>query len=133
MGYILGAFDVKYIPRTFANGQVLADLVAEFVESPIEEKIQKQDINGKSIGVVSLQEPLSWKIYADGVVNHRGSGVGLVLIFPERIIIKKSLRMRFSTTNNEAEYEALLVGMSMVYKMGGKVVEIFSDSRLVVG
>ena len=41
MGYILGAFDVKYIPRTFANGQVLADLVAEFVESPIEEKIEK--------------------------------------------------------------------------------------------
>ena len=114
MGYILGAFDVKYIPRTFANGQVLADLVAEFVESPIEEKIQKQDINGKSIGVVSLQEPLSWKIYADGVVNHRGFGVGLILIFPERIIIKKSLRLRFSTTNNEAEYEALLVGMSMV-------------------
>ena len=114
MGYILGAFDVKYIPRTFANGQVFVDLVAEFVESPIEEKIQKQDINGKSIGVVSLQEPLPWKVYADGVVNYRGFGVGLVLIFPERIIIKKSLRLGFSTTNNEAEYEALLVGMSMV-------------------
>ena len=59
--------------------------------------------------------------------------MGLVLIFPEKITIEKSLRLGFSTTNNEAEYEALLVGMTMVQKMGGKVVEIFSDLRLVVG
>ena len=59
--------------------------------------------------------------------------MGLVLISPERIIIKKSLRLGFSITNDEAEYEALLVGMTMVQKMGGKAVEIFSDSRLVVG
>ena len=59
--------------------------------------------------------------------------MGLILISPKRIIIEKSLRLRFSTTNNEVEYEALLVGMTMVQRMGGKVVEIFSDSRLVVG
>ena len=57
----------------------------------------------------------------------------LVLISPEMIIIEKPLRLGFSATNNEAEYEALLVGMTMVQKMGGKVVEIFSDSRLVMG
>ena len=34
--------------------------------------------------------------------------------------------------NNEAEYEALLEGMSMVQKLGGKVVDMFSDSRLIV-
>ena len=65
--------------------------------------------------------------------NHRGSGVGLVLISPEKITIEKSLRLGFSATNNEVEYEALLVGMTMVQKMGGKTMEIFSDSRLVVG
>ena len=31
-GTILGAFDIKYIPRTSIKGQVLADLVAEFAE-----------------------------------------------------------------------------------------------------
>ena len=41
--------------------------------------------------------------------------------------------MGFSTTNNEAEYKALLVGMAMVQKMGGRIVKIFSNSRLVVG
>ena len=90
-------------------------------------------MDGKSVGLVSLQEPLPWRVYVDGAVNHRESRVGLVLISPKRIIIEKSLRLDFLATNNEAEYEILLVGMTMVWKMGGKVVEIFLDSRLVVG
>ena len=40
--------------------------------------------------------------------------MGLVVVSPERIIIEKSLRLGFSATNNEAEYEALLVGMAMI-------------------
>ena len=35
-GTILGDFDIKYMPRTSVMGQVLADLVAEFVECPEE-------------------------------------------------------------------------------------------------
>ena len=35
--------------------------------------------------------------------------------------------------NNETEYEALLKGMSMVQKLGRKTVNMFSDSRLIVG
>ena len=31
------------------------------------------------------------------------------------------------------KYEALLIGMVMVQKMGGRAVEMFSDSRLIVG
>ena len=58
--------------------------------------------------------------------------MGLVLISPEKTIIEKSLKLGFSATNNKAEYEALLQGMAMVQKMGGKIVEMFSDSRLVV-
>ena len=56
-----------------------------------------------------------------------------MMVSQERITIKKSLRLDFSATNNEADYEALLVGMTMVQKMGGKAVVVFSDSRLVVG
>ena len=59
--------------------------------------------------------------------------MGLILISPELITIKKSLRLGFSATNNEAEYAPLLEGMSMVRKLGRKAVNIFSDSRLVVG
>ena len=44
-----------------------------------------------------------------------------------------SLRLGFLATNNEAEYETLLEGMSMVQRMGGKAVKMLSDLRLVVG
>ena len=67
------------------------------------------------------------------LVEHRGSGVGLVLISLEKIIIKKSLRLGFLATNNEAEYKALLQGMAMVQKMGRMAMKVFSDLRLVVG
>ena len=53
-------------------------------------------------------------VYVDGAANQKGFGVGLVLISLERITIEKSLRLGFSTTNNEVEYEALLVGMTIV-------------------
>ena len=59
--------------------------------------------------------------------------MGLVLVSPERITIEKSLRLNFSVTNNKAKYEALLMGMMMVQKMGGKAVRVFSDLKLVVG
>ena len=70
-------------------------------------------------------------MYVDGASNQNNSGVGLVLISPEKIIIEKSLRL--DSTNNEAEYEALMMGMAMVQRMGRKSVKFFSDSRLVVG
>ena len=68
----------------------------------------------KSVGIISLQEPLPWMVYVDGAANHRGFGVGLVLISPEKITVEKSLRLGFSATNNEVEYKTLLVGMTMV-------------------
>ena len=70
-------------------------------------------------------------MYVDGASNQNDSGVGLVLISPEKIIIEKSLRL--DSTNNEAEYEALMMGMAMVQRMGRKSVKVFSDLRLVVG
>ena len=74
-------------------------------------------MDGKSVGTISVQEPSR---YVDGAANQRGSGVGLVLISPEKIIIEKSLRLGFSATNNEVEYKAFLQGMTMVQKIGGK-------------
>ena len=37
---------------------------------------------------------------------------------PEKVAIEKSLRLNFLATNNEVEYETLLVGMTMVQRMG---------------
>ena len=59
--------------------------------------------------------------------------MGLVLISLKKVIIEKSLRLDFSATNNEAEYEVLLMEMAMVQRMGGKSIKVFLNSRLVVG
>ena len=45
--------------RTSIKGQVLAGLVAEFAETPLEERLEEQNMDEKSVGVISLQEPLS--------------------------------------------------------------------------
>ena len=132
-GTILGAFDIKYIPRTFVKDQVLANLVAEFAELPEEINAKQYGMDEKSVGLISTQYPSPWKVYVNGAANQRGSGVELVLVSLKKITIEKSLWLGFSATNNEAEYEALLMGMTMVQKMGGKAVEMFSNSKLVVG
>ena len=72
------------MPRASINGQVLADLVVKFAESPLEERMEQKDMDGKLVSVVSLQEPVSWRVYVDGTANHRRSGVGLVLISPRK-------------------------------------------------
>ena len=97
------------MPRISVKGQVLADLVANFAESPLDVEAEKQGMDGKSVCMISIQDLLSWRVYVDGAANQRGSGVGLVLVSPKKITIEKSLRLDFSATNNEAEYEALLV------------------------
>ena len=130
---ILGAFDIKYMPRTLVKGQILTDLVAEFAKGHAKNESKEHLTDEKSVGLVAVQEPLQWKIYVDGAVNQKGSGVGLVLISLERLVVEKSLRLGFSATNNEAKYEALLEGMSMVQRMGGKSATMFSNSRLVIG
>jgi len=47
--------------------------------------------------------------------------------------MEKSLRLGFLATNNEAKYEALLAHLSAIKKLGGRAVEVFSNSRLIVG
>ena len=128
----MGTFDIKYMPRTPIKGQILADLVIEFAEGPAENESKEHRMGEKSVGLVTAQEPLSWKVYVDGAANQKGSSMGLVLISLEKLIVEKSLRLDFSAMNNEAKYEALLEGMSMVQRMGGKSATMFSDSRLVV-
>ena len=53
-GTILGAFDIKYMPHTSIKGQVLVDLVIKLVESLLEDEGEKQTMEEKLVGVVSL-------------------------------------------------------------------------------
>ena len=52
-GMILGAFDIKYMPRTSVKGQVLIDLVAEFAELPEEAEVKQHGMDEKLVGLIS--------------------------------------------------------------------------------
>ena len=132
-GTILGAFDIKYMPRTSVKGQVLVDLVAKFIEPEADGLLAQGKKDVKLVGSISQPFPPTWEVHVDGASNRKGAGVGLVLTSSDMVTIEKSLRLGFPATNNEAEYEALLEGMAMVLRMGGKSIRLFSDSRLVVG
>ena len=43
----------------------------------------------------------------------------------------KALRLGFSISNNEAEYEALLTGLKMARELGVRAIHVFCDSKLV--
>ena len=79
---VLRSFDIKYMPWISIKGQVLADLIAEFAEPSIEIVAKEQNMDEKSVGIISVQGPSCWKVYVDGAANQRGSEVGLVLISP---------------------------------------------------
>ena len=132
-GTILGVFDIRYMPRTSIKGQVLVDFVAEFIKPQIKELQSTRNMNEKLVGMISQYCLPTWEVYVNGASNQKGSGIGLVLISLEKVIIEKSLRLDFSASNNEAKYEALLIGMAMVQRMSGKSEKVFSDSRLIVG
>ena len=81
-GTRLGAFDVRYKPRSSVKGQVLADFVAEF--SP------------KSQGEMVCQlEHRPWKVHVDGASSAKGARVGIVIITPEGILLEHSFRLGF--------------------------------------
>ena len=57
------------MPRTSIKGQVLADLVAEFDECPEEMDVKNRNMGERSVSLVSVQCPMPWKLYVDGVAD----------------------------------------------------------------
>ena len=133
LGTMLGAFDIKYLPHTVVKGQVLVDLVEEITEGVKEIETKKREVSSPDVLVISTPYLPLWEIYVNGAASQKGSGVEIVLVALKKITMEKSLRLGFLVTNNEVKYEALLAGITMVKRLKGKVVEVFSNSRLVVG
>ena len=54
----------------------------------------------------------------DGASSSASSSAGIIIITQEGVWLKHSFRLGFRASNNEAEYEALLVGMRTVLDLG---------------
>ncbi|GJS05029.1 reverse transcriptase domain-containing protein [Tanacetum coccineum] len=73
-----------------------------------------------------------WKLYTDGASSSDGSSAGLMLNSPEGKECTYTLRFKFDTKNDEAEYEELLAGLRIAEEMEIKSLTIFVDSHLIV-
>ncbi|XP_076943277.1 uncharacterized protein LOC143613468 [Bidens hawaiensis] len=72
-------------------------------------------------------------MFTDGASSGEGSGSGLKLINPEGQEFTYAIKLNFKSTNNEAEYEAFLVGLRIARKLGVKFMEVWVDSMLIAG
>ena len=111
----LSQFDVDYKPRTVIKVQALVNFVAEFT-------MADQD-----------QESDYWTVYIDGPLALGMGGVGVVLLSPEKDILKYRVQLQFPAMNNEAEYEAILIGLRIAKALGVRNLKLNSNSKLVVG
>jgi ribonuclease HI len=60
----------------------------------------------------------SWTIHVDGSSNQKRSGARVIIKNNEEIVVEYTLKFAFSTSNNQAEYEACLAGIRMKKELG---------------
>ncbi|RVW36079.1 Pol polyprotein [Vitis vinifera] len=99
------------------KGQVMADFVLEYSRRPSQHhESSKQEW---------------WTLRVDGASRSSGSGVGLLLQSPTGEHLEQAIRLGFSASNNEAEYEAILSGLDLALALSVSKLRIYSDSQLV--
>ncbi|XP_024179175.1 uncharacterized protein LOC112185201 [Rosa chinensis] len=71
-------------------------------------------------------------MHFDGSSTETSAGAGVVIESPEGQVFRFACQLDFACTNNQAEYEALIIGMEMLQEMGARRVLIIGDSQLVI-
>ena len=74
-----------------------------------------------------------WTLYIDGASRQSEEAIDLQLRTPSGEKIKQTIRLGFSASNNESEYEAILAGLELAAALSVDRLLIRSDSQLVVG
>lgn len=113
----LGEFDVSYRLRTAIKEQVLAYFLVELTPAETDERSPSES---------------EWILHVDGSSIASSSGARLLLTMPEGLEIEYAIRLGFNVTNNEAEYKALITGLSVAKEVAARVAA-YTDSRLVEG
>ncbi|GKV39527.1 hypothetical protein SLEP1_g47285 [Rubroshorea leprosula] len=122
---VLSEFNLKYIPQKVVKRQVLADFLADHPCLEVEADEEK-GINLFSISLVP------WKLIFDGSSTDSMSGAGIIIISPTGLKTQMSFQLDFNCTNNQAEYEALIIGLEVLVELKVPMVEIIGDSQLIL-
>lgn len=78
--------------------------------------------------------PASWQLYTDGASkgNPGPAGAGWILLNERDSILVKDSKFLGVATNNEAEYEALILGLKNALSLRVQEIKIYMDSELLV-
>jgi hypothetical protein len=118
--YALMEYDLAYEPLKSIRGQVVVDFI---VKHSIDQN------SDESCNLVLIRPS---KLFFDGSACREGQGVRIVLISPRGAIFEQSIHLEYFCTNNQAEYEVILLGLQILSSIDVKPTEAFGDSLLVV-
>ncbi|MGV7988978.1 reverse transcriptase-like protein, partial [Mycobacterium kansasii] len=74
----------------------------------------------------------TWQMFFDGAARATGAGAGVIFITPQGDLLSYSFTLGAACTNNEAEYNALIIGMEIASELKIKDLHIYGDSKLVI-
>ncbi|GJT68197.1 reverse transcriptase domain-containing protein [Tanacetum coccineum] len=115
--------DFQWTAEAEAAFKQMKKLIAELPTLTI--PLEKEEL------IVYLAAAREATLFTDGSSCVDGFGAGLILTSPEGTKFTYALRFRFDATNNEAEDEALIVGLRIAEQMSVKILQTNVDSRLV--
>ena len=122
----LSEFTWVYFPQKSVKGQAFANFLADH---PSLEVGTKQSVE---LGIYGAEkEP--WILKFDGSSKENSNGARIVIISPRGVKTTLSFNLAFECTNNQAEYEALVIGLEILLELGAKDVRVIGDSQLYVG
>ena len=59
-----------------------------------------------------------WMMYFDGSLVKKGASAGLVFVSPLRVRMRYMVQLHFPSSNNMAEFEALINGLRIAIELG---------------
>ncbi|GJT87703.1 reverse transcriptase domain-containing protein [Tanacetum coccineum] len=123
----LGEHEIEFRERNSVKGQILADFLAE------RPSMGNREVKDEEAKRKEPELENTWKLFTDGASSFDGFGAGLILVSPEGNEYTYALRFEFETTNNEAEYETLLVGprsvVSKIIRLGYYCPSMHKDAK----
>ncbi|XP_028117455.1 uncharacterized protein LOC114315088 [Camellia sinensis] len=126
---VLGEFDISCVAPKAIKSQALADLLTQF-RSGDYEPVNEQ-LRGKVHATMASEENF-WALSFDRVATGGKGGTGIVLTSKSGEKLYLSYKLDFHCSNNEAEYEALILGLITAEKHSIKKIRIRGDSKLIM-
>jgi hypothetical protein len=125
----LAGFQLDFQPRHTIKSQVLADFVAEWTPTP---SVPGGANHGSDPPPLEVRAPVftrpHWMLFFNGSARNKKAGAGVVLIDPNGEQVKYMVLLDFEATNNMAEYEALIFGLTVALSLGVRELLVKGDS-----